>query len=59
MHTSMSNREIRVSPDGNYVAIRSDATDPQAHNAWGVMHAVHGGHWSMTSEVETWEVLSS
>ena len=55
----MSNREIRVSPDGNYVAIRSDATDPQAHNAWGVMHAVHGGHWSMTSEVETWEVLSS
>ncbi len=47
-------REVRVSPDGNAVAIRSDAVDPEAYNAWGVMHSQHGGHWASTSEITGW-----
>ena len=49
-------REVRVSPDGNAVAIRSDAVDPEAYNAWGVMHAIHGGHWASTSEITGWNL---
>lgn len=51
-------REIRVSPDGNSVAIRSDA-DETATNAWGVMRAVGGGYWARSTQVADWEVLSS
>lgn len=50
-------REIRVSPDGNSVAIRSDA-DVDASNAWGVMRAVGGGCWMRSSQVAEWEVIS-
>ena len=49
----MQGREIRVSPDGNSVAIRSDA-DENHWNAWGVMSAQNGGHWSTTSELADW-----
>lgn len=50
-------REIRVSPDGNSVAIRSDA-DGEATNAWGVMRAISGGCWVRSSQVAEWEVIS-
>lgn len=51
-------REIRVSPDGNAVAIRSDR-DIDGYEAWGVIHAVHGGSWAMGSAVEDWAELGS
>lgn len=50
-------REKRASPDGKAVAVRSDSADPEAYNAWGVMHCQHGGHWASTSEVADWPVL--
>ena len=48
-------REIRVSPDGDQVAIRGDA-DEDSPKAWGVMRAVGGGCWVRSSFVEGWEV---
>ena len=51
-------REIRVSPDGNAIAIRTDA-DVDAWNAYGVIHAVDGGHWEVLKEVKDWEILKA
>lgn len=50
-------REIRLSPDGNAVAIRSDEPDPEARNAWGVMRATKGGYWTSTAQIADWTVL--
>ena len=50
-------REIRLSPDGNAVAIRSDETDPEDIKAWGVMRALKGGYWARTSQLADWEVI--
>ncbi len=50
-------REVRISPDGNMVAIRSDNPE-EAHNAWMVGHGVHGGHWASTAELSDWEVMA-
>lgn len=50
-------REIRVSPDGFMVAIRSDYP-ADAWNAWMVGHAFHGGHWSSTAELKGWSVVT-
>lgn len=47
-------REVRVSPDGDAVAIRSDA-DENAWNAWGFIHAKTGGGWLSSADVATWE----
>lgn len=52
-------REMLVSPDGNAIAVRSDQSDPEAWNAWGVMHALNGGHWSATAELIGWTVLAA
>ena len=52
----MAMREKRVSPDGDLVAIRTDAAE-DAWNAWGVMHALNGGHWSASSAVADWTPL--
>lgn len=49
--------EIRVSPNGEMVAIRSNAAE-DALDAWGVMHRVHGGHWCKAGDVDGWEVIS-
>jgi hypothetical protein len=49
-------REIRVSPDGNAIAIKTDSEN-DAWNAYGVIHAIHGGHWIIGSEVKDWEIL--
>ena len=49
-------REIRVSPDRNSVAIRSDNAE-DGWNAWAVINATQGGHWAETTEVEDWPVL--
>jgi hypothetical protein len=48
-------REIRISQDGDSVAIRSDqpADSPLAY---GVFHAVHGGHWASSQDVDDWNV---
>lgn len=51
-------REIRVSPDGKMVAIRSDSA-VDAWNAWMVGHCFHGGHWSATSELTGWSVVTA
>lgn len=51
-------REIRISPDGNAVAIRSDQ-DAEGNSAWGVMHALHGGAWAPASSVEGWTVITT
>lgn len=50
-------REIRLSPDGNSVAIRSDDPDPESTKAWGVMRATRGGYWCATSQIADWTVL--
>lgn len=52
-------RAVKVSPDGFMVAVRSDVEDENAWNAWGVMHAFHGGHWSSTSELEGWSDVTA
>lgn len=52
------NREVRISPDGNAVAIRSD-NPADAWNTWGVIHAINGGHWAKTSEVADWSVVTA
>ena len=46
-------REIRVSPDGNSIAIRSDAADGE-WNAWLVAAIPGGAHWSDGSEIAQW-----
>jgi hypothetical protein len=50
--------DVRISPDGQSVAIRS-AYPEDAFNAYGVMHAQHGGHWAEAADVESWTVLSN
>lgn len=51
-------REIRISPDGEMVAIRSDEPET-AWDAWGVMHYRRGGHWRYGADVADWEVISA
>ena len=51
-------REIRLSPDGDSVAIRSDETDPESTKAWGVMRALRGGYWCATSQLADWAVIN-
>lgn len=51
-------REIRVSPDGDAVAIRSDK-DPDGNQAFGVFYATSGGAWVPADRVSTWTVVSS
>lgn len=43
--------EIRVSPDRKSVAIRGTNPDPDAENAWAVMHCMNGGHWCSTIQL--------
>lgn len=51
-------REVRVSPDGDAVAIQTD--NPQdGRRAWGVFHAANGGSWTSAASVEGWETLSA
>jgi hypothetical protein len=52
-------RQYLVSPDGDAVAVRTDQTDPEAWNAWGVIHARHGGHWSASAELIGWTVAET
>lgn len=49
--------EIRIAPDGQSVAIRSEQPDETEWNAWGVMHRRHGGAWATSSQVQTWVTL--
>ena len=51
-------RDIRVSPDGESVAIRSDK-DADGIEAYGVFNAVGGGFWIGAAYVEDWTVLGS
>lgn len=46
-------REIRIAPDGQAVAIRSDRA-ADGNQAWGVFHYAHGGSWVPMSSVEDW-----
>lgn len=46
----MENVEVRISPDGESIAIRSE-NPADAWNAWGVIHRRHGGHWAKTEQV--------
>ena len=50
-------REVRISPDGNSVAIRTDHPEG-AWNEWGVMSAVNGGAWSDGVYVEGWTPIT-
>ena len=51
-------REVRISPDGNMVAVRTDQPE-DAWNAWGVIHHYHGGHWSDTNKLADWLVVTA
>lgn len=46
-------REVRRSPDGNAVAIRTDSESGN-FNAWAIMNAIAGGHYAPSAEVQTW-----
>ena len=54
----MSDREVRVSPDGNAVAIRTD-WPADGNKAFGVMHIEHGGAWVPESSIADWPVVST
>lgn len=49
----MTVREIRVSPDGDSVAIRTNWPIDE-WNAWGVIHSKHGGEWVVNDRVADW-----
>lgn len=49
----MAVREIRVSPDGNIVAIRTDSPIGD-WNAWGSIDAKQGGQWLTDAAVQDW-----
>jgi hypothetical protein len=50
-------REVRISPDGQTVGIRSDW--PEDHEmAWGCIHAKHGGYWATTLRVADWGIVT-
>lgn len=51
-------REVRISPDGMMVAIRSNAPADD-WNAWMVGHCLHGGHWASTAELVGWSVVTA
>jgi hypothetical protein len=48
--------EMRVSPDGQSVAVRSENAE-DAWNAWAIMHRRNGGHFGGLAEVRTWQTL--
>lgn len=50
-------REIRVSPDGDAVAIRTDNPE-DGRRAWGVIHVHNGSAWSPASVVDGWEDIT-
>lgn len=50
-------REVRLSPDGDSVAIRTDEADPDSRHAWGVMRVHDGGCMMTTLQVADWTVL--
>lgn len=49
-------REIRVSADGDSVAIRTDEAQ-DSYKAWNVTHALDGSFWGFEMHVEGWEVI--
>lgn len=53
----MADREVRISQDGDSVAVRSDNA-PDAWNAWAVMNAVNGGYWAKEEQVADWDVVT-
>ena len=54
----MFEREVRVSPDGQTVGIRTD-WPADSEMAWGCIHAKHGGHWSLAAHVADWNVVTA
>lgn len=52
----MANREIRVSPDGDAVAIRTDNPD-SGNKAFALIHVEHGGAWVPESSIADWPVI--
>lgn len=50
-------REVRLSADGNAVAIRSDEAS-DSNKAWGVMQVGKGGYWVREGFVDGWDVIS-
>lgn len=53
----MPDREVRISPDGQAVAIKTD-NDPDGNQAWGIIHHRHGGAWVPSSSVADWITVS-
>lgn len=53
----MADREMRVSPDGEAVAIKTD-NDPDGNQAWGLIHYRHGGAWVPAATVADWTPVS-
>lgn len=54
----MTIREVRISTDGDSVAVRSDnAAD--SWNAWAVMNCINGGYWAKEQQVSGWNVVSA
>ena len=50
-------REVRVSPDGEATAIRSDKP-VDSDEAYGVIHATNGGAWVPLTQVDDWTIVS-
>lgn len=54
----MTIREVRISTDGDSVAVRSDHAE-DAWNAWAVMNCINGGYWAKAEQVSTWDIVSA
>lgn len=49
-------REIRVAPDGQAVAIRTD-WPADGNKAFGIIHFEHGGAWAPEASVADWTII--
>lgn len=50
--------EVRISPDGDSVAIRSENAE-DSWNAWAVMNRVNGGYWAKAEQVSDWNIVTA
>ena len=54
----MTEREVRISPDGDSIAIKSDNAEG-SWNEWACMNSINGGYWAKGNQVETWNIVTA
>lgn len=54
----MTQREVRVSPDGESAGIRTEW--PDEHDmAWSCIHYTRGGYWAPSARVADWLIVTA